>query len=95
MILGNGVSLIRNEPPHIDLDISGIDMAYLVHYWLTNSDLESPNDPRIKLVEVIKQATMVDGYNSGRIRFDVPSPAPLRTNDANPTAPGIPSPGTG
>ena len=54
-----------------ELQISQLDVAYLVHYWLTNTDITDDNDVRLKLIEVIKRAELVPGYNPGAQRLRV------------------------
>lgn len=52
-----------------DIDMSLADFTSMVLYVLTNTDLE-PNDPRLPLVERIKEMRMVPGYNSGGYRLE-------------------------
>ena len=52
-------------------DIHINDACALIEYILTNTDLIGENDPRVDLVEQIKEIGVVRGYNGdGSRRFD-------------------------
>ena len=51
-----------------DIEISLEDFCCLVNYVLTNTDLHK-DDPRIPLVEKIKNLQLLPGYNPGGTRF--------------------------
>lgn len=54
-----------------DKEITNDDFCALVYYFFTNTDLKE-DDFRLDLINVIKNSTIVDGYNAGgkRISFD-------------------------
>jgi hypothetical protein len=56
----NSVHLYNSDKVNFDIPMS--DFCSLIEYALTNTDL-FPNDPRLKLLERIKQATIIEGYN--------------------------------
>lgn len=60
--------LIYGKDTNIEMVMS--DFCCLVEYALTNTDL-LPDDPRLKLLEKIKQATIIDGYNQGNTRINL------------------------
>jgi hypothetical protein len=53
---------------NIDVTIPMKDFCYLVEYVLENTDLFE-NDPRLKLVEKIKNFKVIPGYNHGASRI--------------------------
>jgi len=54
-----------------DVEITNDDFCALIYYFFTNTDLKE-EDFRLDLINVIKNSTIVDGYNVGgkRISFD-------------------------
>jgi hypothetical protein len=49
--------------------ISPLDMLELVKYWLQNSDLTGPDDPRRHLIRWAEHVMVVDGHNAGGRRL--------------------------
>lgn len=49
--------------------ISPDDMCDLVRYYLTNADIGGPTDPRLKLVNEIRDFEIVDGWMPGEKRL--------------------------
>jgi hypothetical protein len=61
----NGINIYGSDG---DIDIPMEDFCALIEYALTNTDL-FPDDPRLKLIEKIKQADIAEGYNPGNTRI--------------------------
>ena len=41
----------------------------IVKYVLTNTDLQTLEDPRVDLIETMKSYTYLPGYNKGTLRY--------------------------
>ena len=65
---GGNRLIISHAQTMAPIVLSAVDMAYLVRYWLTNTDLV-PDDPRVALVEEIKGYQQLPGHNPGGIAF--------------------------
>lgn len=92
---------LRISPVHLDssvslnmgsdITISGEDMAAMVHYWLTNTDIVGRDDPRLRVVASIKEMRLVPSYNDKRQRLSSNNPtccnAPLYTCGLDPDLP--------
>ena len=52
---------------HVAMKLSNVDMASLVRYWLTNTDLKH-EDARMDLIDWISRLKVGPGYNPGEKR---------------------------
>lgn len=79
---GPRLSLIVRQPEaslqasgecSVDVDIGPLDFAWLVKYWLTNTDLSLVGeDPRLDLVDFCKRLIVGGGLNPGREILTMP-----------------------
>jgi hypothetical protein len=63
------LSIHSQQTVQHELTFNPEDFAAVIQYWLTNTDLEGPADPRLAVVEFCKGLQVQDGYNPGAKRL--------------------------
>lgn len=72
-VSGNGCPGIFLRIPNGHSFVPDEEFCRIIRYFLVNYDLAGPNDPRLKLIEAVKGATQVRGYNGpGSKRIELP-----------------------
>jgi hypothetical protein len=73
-IFHNGINLYGKDVDNavFDVRIPMEDFCFLIEYFLRNTDLTStPSDPRLALIDKIKNAKIIEGYNPGGRRIEL------------------------
>lgn len=69
----NGLSVKSNSASQTiwvgDYEISMRDFLYAAEYVLTNTDLVSADDPRLRFLRCVRSMCEVEGYNPGQKRL--------------------------
>lgn len=71
-VSGCGTPGIWINTPSLSL-IPADEFCDIIRYFMTNYDL-SDDDPRLKLIEDLKKAKVIDGWEEGRQRLSLGGP---------------------